>query len=195
MAEGVGQSEKKDRFLAEYAKCGIIQAAATLAECNRQCHYAWMNEDPDYPARFADATEAAADRNDAEIHRRAVLGVDEPVFGTIYDTREYIVTEAGKRISNPHYGKAIGKGVVGHVRKYSDTLLIFRQKFLRPGYREHHTIEVKDLTDAQQRDGFLARRLAEVNQLLSGPDRGGGGAAADPEGNGKLGGNGQAGPH
>jgi len=177
----LSQGEKKDRFLEAYAKCGIITVAAEAAGVNRQCHYAWLKEDPNYPARFADAKEAAADRIDAEIVRRGVTGVDEPVFGTIYSEE----------------GKPLKKDVVGHIRRYSDVLLIFRAKLLRPEYRERYELEVKDTSDGKQRADFVSRRLADIDRLLS---RSGGvqGPADAHSGNGNgrsVGGNGKPGPH
>jgi hypothetical protein len=178
MGDDVQHSLKKERFLEAFAKCGIITVAAEAAGCNRLTHYKWLKEDPEYPARFADAKEAAADRIDAEIVRRGVQGVEEPVFGTVYNDD----------------GKPIKKDVVGHIRKYSDLLLIFRAKLLRPEYRERYEIEMKDTTDAEQRQRFLARRMASLDQLLAGPGSRAGDNGDDAGGNGRLGGNGRASP-
>ena len=51
---------KKDAFLAAYAQCGNVTTAAKAAGCARRTHYDWLKEDPDYPARFAQAREEAA---------------------------------------------------------------------------------------------------------------------------------------
>lgn len=117
-----GTPPKKERFLAAYAKVGVITTAADVAGCNPRAHFNWMRDDPDYPARFAAAKEQAADRAEQEIVRRAITGVDEPVYGTTYEN-----------------GKPVGKKIVGHIRRYSDTLLIFWAKALRPDkFRERY---------------------------------------------------------
>ena len=74
-----------------------------------------------------------------EARRRAYVGFDEPVFGS--------------------GGHGIGTVQVGVIRKYSDTLLIFLLKGIRPGkFRENHKhehtglnggpIRYADVTDA-----------------------------------------------
>jgi hypothetical protein len=101
------QHHKKQRaFLAAYAECGNITKAAEIAEINRASHYDWMNDDPDYPELFKAADEAAGDKLEQEARRRAVEGTKKPVFY---------------------------KGAVcGTVTEYSDLLLMFLLKGVRP---------------------------------------------------------------
>ena len=116
---GCGKTKhlKKEAFLAAYAEVGNITQAAEIAGIDRNTHYFWMNTDPEYPARFRQAEEQACDRLEAEARRRAVQGVDEPVF---------------------YQGEQCGV-----VRKYSDTLLIFLLKGARPEkYRERVSQEI-----------------------------------------------------
>ncbi len=90
---------------------GTITHAATKAGINRKTHYNWLESDPEYAARFKEADEEATDNLEREARRRAVEGVDEPVF---------------------YQGD-----IVGHIRKMSDTLLIFLLKGAKPEkYRE-----------------------------------------------------------
>jgi hypothetical protein len=106
---------KKPVFLAAYAETGTITAAAKLANISRHTHYDWMKADEEYRVAFADAEEKAIDALEQEARRRAIVGTEEPVY---------------------HQGK-----VVGMIRKYSDTLLIFLLKGNRPGkYRERYEI-------------------------------------------------------
>lgn len=97
---------KKAAFLAALAEVGNITQAAELAGIDRKTHYIWMKNDPDYPAAYEEAMEQAADRLEQEARRRAVEGVEEPIF---------------------YQGKKVGT-----VQKYSDTLLIFLLKGARP---------------------------------------------------------------
>lgn len=109
-------SPKQAAFLGAYAICGNITKAAEIAKVHPdtpRCH--WKDE-PGFVAAMEKATEEAADRLESEARRRAEEGVDEPVF---------------------YKGE-----VCGTVRKYSDTLLIFLLKGVRPGkFRENTTID------------------------------------------------------
>lgn len=99
---------KKRAFLAAYAESGNKTRAAEDAGIDRSTPYTdqWA-EDEDFQRALAVAENMAADALEAEARRRAVEGVREPRF-----------TAHGE--------------VAGHVRKYSDTLLIFLLKGARP---------------------------------------------------------------
>lgn len=108
-------AEKKRAFLAAYAQCGNVSHAARLAGISRETHYEWLTKDSNYAAAFQQADAQAADALELEARRRALEGWEEPV-----------------------YQKA---QLVGTVRRYSDTLLIFLLKGARPEkYRERHEI-------------------------------------------------------
>ena len=112
-------SPNQRAFLAAYAECGTITAAAEAAKINRRQHHRWIEAGNGYQEAFAEARERAGDRLEEEARRRAVDGVPEPVF---------------------YKGKPVGA-----IRKYSDTLLIFLLKGARPEkYREmlHHTGQI-----------------------------------------------------
>lgn len=109
--------QKKRAFLAAFAEVGTITHAAELAGIDRQAHYRWLKDDPDYPALFADADEKACEKLEQEARRRAIEGVGEPVF---------------------YKGEPCGT-----VQKYSDTLLIFLLKGAMPEkYRERYAAEL-----------------------------------------------------
>ncbi|QII84185.1 terminase [Bordetella hinzii] len=82
------------------------RALAQAGIASRATINAWREKDADFAAAFNEAMEHAADLLEAEARRRAVDGVDEP-----------------------HFYK---DEVVGHVRKYSDTLLLALLKATRP---------------------------------------------------------------
>lgn len=133
-------SPKKRAFLAAYAECGNVTQAALIAKVSRRSHVDWM-KDPAYVEAFRAAEDQAADALEKEARRRAIEGVDEPVF--------YKGDECGT------------------VRKYSDTLLIFLLKGIRPEkYRENIRQEVVgedggpvqvELTTSE-----LLRKVAEI---------------------------------
>lgn len=111
MARNTLQQAKKGAFLASYAETATVLHAARAAGIDRVTHYRWLASDPDYAQAFAQASEDAVERMEREAVRRAVEGVEEPVY------------QGGK--------------LVGHINRYSDTLLIFLLKAARPDrYRE-----------------------------------------------------------
>ena len=107
------QSPKQQAFLAAYANSGNVTRAAELSGVHRRSHYHWMKNNPAYEEAFQYANDDAVDLLAAEARRRAVEGVENPIF---------------------HNGKKVGA-----VRDYSDTLLIFLLKAARPEvYRDNH---------------------------------------------------------
>ena len=104
-------------MLVALAETGNVTEAALAAKIDRCTHYKWLNADPAYVESAAEAMEQAADHLETEARRRAVDGVSEPLMY---------------------------QGIkVGHVLKYSDTLLIFLLKAVRPEkYRDHYHVAV-----------------------------------------------------
>lgn len=97
-------------FLAAYAVCGKICNAAKASGISPATHHEWMKSEA-YREQFQNARIHFAEVLESEADRRAYDGWLEPVF---------------------HQGV-----LVGHKRKYSDNLLMFRLKALRPDvYRE-----------------------------------------------------------
>ena len=137
------------RFLEAFATCGIIDEAARVSKVARSNHFEWM-KDPEYQRRFAEANERAAERLEAELHRRLYEGTEETVVyqGEICYQRD----EAGNITNKPLI-----------VRRKSDILLMFALKGAKPEkYRENvkadinhtgqlavtHRIELTRLNDA-----------------------------------------------
>jgi hypothetical protein len=75
----IDSSRHQKRFLAAFSACASVIQAARWAKINRQCHYNWLREDPTYPQRFKDATEAASRTLEDEAVRRAHEGLRKPV--------------------------------------------------------------------------------------------------------------------
>jgi molybdenum-dependent DNA-binding transcriptional regulator ModE len=122
--EGLTRQQQRE-FLVHFAICGNILQAAENVGIERQKHYEWLN-DPEYKKMFEDAKEDAADALEKEARRRAVEGVDEPVF---------------------YQGC-----VCGTVRKYSDLLLTVLLKGNRPDkYRETQPVNVEVNIDVADR--------------------------------------------
>ena len=177
---------KKIAFLVAYTECGNITQAAEAAGIQRQSHYRWLEEGREYQLAFGAAKQQAGERLEQEARRRAVEGVRKYRFHKgkpILDPTAGICPITGEQLSVPYYED-----------ERSDLLLIFLLKAVFPDkYRERQQVSMEVKTDDQSRHDFLVDRLAEIDQLLSGPRTGGGGTGSSEGGNGRLGGNGQSG--
>ena len=124
-------------FLAVYGKMGVIKRACKVAGVGRTTHYEWMEANPEYRRAFEAAQEDAADSLEAEVYRRAVKGVRKPVGWY--------------------------KGVAGgYVREYSDLLLMFALKALRPEkYRER--VDVRGTLASIDLTRFTDEQLVRVS--------------------------------
>lgn len=115
--------EKPDRplqraFLAAYAIHGTVRAAAHHSSVGRRSHYDWLKSSESYARAFERAKEAFAEMLEAEVVRRGFHGIEKPVF------------YQGGRVDN------------GKIREYSDILLMFHLKALKPEkYRDNAKIE------------------------------------------------------
>ncbi len=131
---------KKRTFLEALVETGQRQEACKKAGIARNTPLKWARADEQFAQEWEEAKKAAAHHLEEEAHRRAVKGVEEPVF---------------------YKGEQVGT-----VTKYSDTLLIFLLKGLKPEmYREKyevkqdnsqpqevvHTHQLRDLSDEELR--------------------------------------------
>lgn len=141
--------QKKKKFLIRFAEHGNKTQACREAGCDRGSVYDWINNDPAFAAAFEDAKVQANDNIETEIHRRGVLGWDEPVF----------------------YQGAL----CATIRKYSDTLLIFLAKANNPKKFRDNTTDTppapiddpKKMTMAQL--AAILRRDAEIQEKPEAP--------------------------
>lgn len=115
---------KKRAFLIALSETGNVTKAAECVGIARRTHYDWLSVDDLYRAAVNDAQQAAGDRLEIEARRRAVEGIEKPVF------------QGGQQ--------------VGVVREYSDTLLIFLMKGAMPDkYQERRRVEVSGTVQHQ----------------------------------------------
>ena len=124
--------ERVATFLAELARHGIVSRAARAASphSTNGCVMSFRDlrgSDPDFAVAWDEALEEAKGNVESELHRRAVEGWDEPIYG-------------GKNREQ----------VVGTVRRYSDRLLELRAKALLPEYRDKSKVEVGGGLEMQQ---------------------------------------------
>ena len=103
-------------FLDTLRGTGNVRFAASNADVARQVAYRARDSSATFRADWDEALEEARELLEAEARRRAAIGVDEPVF---------------------YKGQ-----VVGHIRKYSDKLLMFLLKAHWPEkFRENVSID------------------------------------------------------
>jgi hypothetical protein len=159
-ARKAGTAAARAKFLETFAKVGNVRAASELSGIARRTHYNWLQTDPAYAEAFGDAKSEAVDRLEYEARRRALVGVEEPVYGRLP-------------------GVNAGIGVVGYVRKFSDALLIFLLKNLRPEvYTSRHELTGKNgaplnpATAAMDLSKLTLDELAALERLVlkSSPD-------------------------
>lgn len=132
------------KFLTAYVSCGSINKASQLVGIHQPTHYKWMKVDESYRIAFQEATEAVADLLEGEAIRRAVEGVEKQVF---------------------YQGE-----VCGFITEYSDSLLKFLLRGLKPG----RYLERVDLTSHGNSLNIIIGGTAEAldsngHNLLEGP--------------------------
>lgn len=113
--------------------------AALLSGVDRDNHYLWMKKDPEYALAFEEAWSRGLDVLEAEIHRRAFIGVRKPVFHAGKRALDFELDEAGNPKLDAH-GKPIAVPAV--IIEFSDTLAMFTLNGERPHkYRQRSSVE------------------------------------------------------
>ena len=139
------QQAKKAAFLLVFPDEGTVTHAAARVGIDRATHYRWLHDDAAYASAFAEAEVKATDNMEREARRRAIEGTDEPVY------------QGGK--------------LIGHIRKYSDTLLIFMMKAAMPAkYRERVdvTLDIRNAVERLTSDpAEREAAMAEVSRILA----------------------------
>lgn len=97
---------------------GFVGKACEAVAVSKQTVYNWRKEDTNFATEWDRAVDLATEDLEKEVRRRAYHGVDEPVF---------------------YKGE-----VVGQIRKYSDTLLMFALKARKPEYRESIKLTIEE---------------------------------------------------
>ncbi|KAF0235070.1 MAG: hypothetical protein FD177_229 [Desulfovibrionaceae bacterium] len=105
-----------DKFFAVFAATANVSEACRQAEIYRAWVYEKRREDAAFAARWAEAEEIATDALEAEARRRALEGVEKPVF---YQGEE-----------------------CGSIREFSDTLMVILLKAHRPEkFKDRSSVE------------------------------------------------------
>ncbi len=119
MARTRRRAPKKDwkpAFLLELSQRGNVALACVKSKIGRQTAYDARAADIAFAVAWKEAVEFSTELMEAEARRRAVEGTLRPVYQ--------------------------GKKLVGKVREYSDTMMIFLLKAHKPEkYRDRHQVE------------------------------------------------------
>jgi hypothetical protein len=117
----------QETFLKSFALTANVRAACMKAGVSRETIYKWQEHYTEFGLRFRQASEDANDLIRAELFRRAVQGVDEPVVSS--GKLVYTEDERGQK-------KMLTRKV------YSDQLLSLLAKARMPEFRERQRVEM-----------------------------------------------------
>jgi hypothetical protein len=138
-------------FLSALREVGVVRDACEAAGVSRTTAYRQRNEDPEFAREWDESIQDAADLLEREAVRRARVGVKKPV---IYQGKLCGVWVDGD-------GNAVAEGTPGarmiplSVTEYSDTLLMFLLKGIRPEkYKDHQPADVNELLGELLRDAI-----------------------------------------
>ena len=127
----------QQRFLDSFRTIGNITRAAIAAGVSRRTVHGWLKKSPDFRDRFEEAEEDSRDAIREEAHRRAIEGWEEPVYQ---------------------------RGVlVGHVRKYSDAILLKMMAARLPEYRALTTSNQPKVTEEPDAPRKVEVTIREVS--------------------------------
>ncbi len=133
----------KPAFIEVLRATGNVTRAAQYAGQSRNQVHDVRQHSEDFAAQWREALEEGTDLLDAEARRRAVTGIDKPVF---------------------YKGK-----VVGSITKYSDRLLMFLLKAHRPQmFRDGGKVKQTGATDVgvdEDREKRTMERLGKMERL------------------------------
>lgn len=114
--KGADEGALKAAFLEALEGTASVTKACELSKLSRRTAYNWRDADELFAEAWDKAVERGTDALEDEAIRRAYHGTDKPVFQ--------------------------GGELVGHIREYSDTLLIFMLKARRPDkFKDRQTHE------------------------------------------------------
>ena len=137
---------RKREFIKAFAELGYALKACKAVGITPKQYEHWRKRDPNFREHVEIAKTGTVERLEIECDRRATEGVEKKLYNT------------GNAIYDPETGKHAVE------RTYSDALLMFRLKALKPDvYRENMRID-SHVHDERP----LADRVADVLRLIPG---------------------------
>ncbi len=145
-------------FLDAFAKSANVRNSAAVAGIGRETVYRWLKL-PAFQAKYAAALEDANDAVRAEIARRAMEGIQEPLvsMGQLVYEMEPMLDDAGNPVLDKHGNPKMQRGQQATIRKYSDTLLIFLAKARMTEFKDttRHEVTGKDGNPIEHQHGLV----------------------------------------
>lgn len=154
-------------FLTHLRASGVLARACAAANVSYAVQAAARKTDADFAAAVADALEESYDALEAELLRRAVAGVEDPVVyqGTLTYLRDAAAAADPDTGLHPLLLDAEGNPRVLTVNKKSDSLLMFALK----GRRKAYSTERTELTGADGAPVAIdsSTRAARIADLMA----------------------------
>lgn len=154
-------------FLATFERSANITESCKVAGIDRSTFYDWLEKYETFSLLYNQAKEIANDAVRAEVKRRGMDGVEEPVVSQgqlVYDYDPVIDEITGEQRKDEKGKLMWQRGKMVTVRKYSDTLLIFLAKARMPEFREKQQVEVTGHVDVSGFKELLMQRLARLEE-------------------------------
>jgi hypothetical protein len=139
--------KKREKFLAALSELGHVTLACKAVGIGRTQAYEWRKRDAAFSKGWDEAIDVATELLEIECRRRAAVGTEETVY---------------------HRGLACGT-----IRKYSDLLLIFLLKAMKPEkYRDsyEHFHNVPSVSGAEEARKRVAAKLDCLAAQIAQPD-------------------------
>jgi hypothetical protein len=126
-------AKRRAAVVENFRKCGRVDLACDQAGVERSSHYHWLKKHPDYAAAFEAARPQVAGMIEAELHRRAIEGVLEPVYNGGKRAVDFVLGADGQPQRD-----AAGKVMEfpASIRKYSDACLLAMAEARVEGYNK-----------------------------------------------------------
>ncbi len=158
---------RKDKFVEAYtANAASIAPACLVAGISRSTYKRWRKEDAKFASHLEEAYEAAVDEAEAEVRRRGVHGVEEPVVhkGTLM----YLTDAYGMFVLDDDLER-----IPLTINKKSDRMLELYVRANRDQYRDRKEAVVKfeggiEVRRALDLEGVPTGQLLAVMSLLEG---------------------------
>ncbi len=145
-------------FLKALSECGVVNLACKAVGINVMTERSWrISNDQWYAEQFKIHLQTYRDIVQAEVHDRAINGVETPIVGKKQ-------VQVGKDIAgNPIFGQE--DRIIGTKRVKSDLLLMFHAKKVIPEYRDKYEPPKEDDSRIKQTESPLVRIQVKLDMI------------------------------
>lgn len=137
---GTEATHKKEAFLKSYKVTGNVTLSARDIKVHRSTIYKWLESDHNFKEKYENAQQEALDLIEQEAIRRATTGVEKIKFYKGKPIMVPVLKDDGTPVLDKN-NNPVMRPYTEH--EYSDTLMIFMLKSLRPEkYRERSSVDL-----------------------------------------------------